>query len=219
MVKEQWWSLFKVLVQRYQTSAAPAISAILSAALPEGCVLARTAGELARAHLELKGQEQLQHVERLLEDLGADKQHLSKVVGLLVARFDILIRELSEVQKIGVKGDALKSVARQKINETSNDMIKQAVAELQKIGPQLTRFDQGVARDSTEEPTAFSSAEPVMSSAQPAAQPPRQPLHPSGGSSDDDLMHGPKSPEVGRAPQEPAEGPQEHQAGDVIGGQ
>ena|GEM_PF-675634 len=223
MVKEQWWSLFKVLVQRYQTSAAPAISAILSAALPEGCVLARTAGELARAHLELKGQEQLQHVERLLEELGADKQHLSKVVGLLVARFDILIRELSEVQKIGVKGDALKSVARQKINETSNEMIKQAVTELQKIGPQLTQFDPGVARDSTEEPTAFSSAEPVMSSAQPVAQPARQPQQASqqasGSSSDDDLMHGPKSPEVGRAPQEPAEGPKEPQAGDVIGGQ
>lgn len=220
MLKEQWWSLFKVLVQRYQTGAGPAISAILSAALPERCVLARAAGELAKAHVELKGPEQLQRVEELVKELGPDKQHLSKVVGLLVARFDILIRELSEIQKMGVKGEALNSVARQKINESQNDIIQKAVADLQSVGPLLTQFDE-LGTYEQEEPTAFSSAQPVISSSAQPAQSPR--LAPQATSSDEDLMHGPKSPEVGRQPQlteqKSQEAIEEPQAGDVIGGQ
>ena len=229
MIKEQWWSLLKVLVQRYESGAAPAISAVLSVALPSGSILTRSITEMVRALSTQSGLEQEQVVQQALRALGPDQRFLNEVVMLLMARFDGVLSTLCKLQEMGVSGDPLTQIARQKIEESDHEILRQALNTLKTgVGPQLTQFDLSERDDSPliiGDATSPSVDDPLLGQQSPRFD--QLPMSAARGSveviEDDDLMHGPRSPEAERAiqgaPVAVPAGPREPQAGDVIGGQ
>ena len=154
MVKEQWWSFLQRLVEKYESGAEPAISAVLAVCLPKGATLTDSIVQVTRALSDLEGDVQKSVIKSAIESLSTDVDFLPHVIVLLFSRLEGILEPLAHVQRMGLSTSDLEELALRKLQEASDPRVRETFEALKSIGQKLKQFtseDKSVSGEDTEE--------------------------------------------------------------------
>jgi serine/threonine protein kinase len=175
VINEQLQSLHKVLgvlVQRYGQGARPSVVAVLECAFPQNSHIIKVIATLIDKVIQGGSQNQIGVLDTELKALQFDQKHLLPILLPLTVRFDVLLNQLIQVQRLGIGEGALHSIAQKFLEESKDELLLAAFKSLQSIGTRLKDIHDNQSKEKLKSERGYRTE------------------------ATNDLMHGPQNTEV-----------------------